>query len=455
MFRKILIANRGEIAGRIIRACKDLGVLSVAIYSEADEDSPHLELADETICVGPGPADLSYLNEDAILQAAVNTECQALHPGFGFLAENARFAQRCAQQNLTFIGPEPHHIRAMGDKSLARQTLAKAGLPVLPGSKETLRDLEHAQTLADQMGFPVLLKATAGGGGRGMRICRAANEVKNHFESASREAEKAFGNGALYLEKYIEGGRHIEFQVLADRYGHVIHLGERECSIQRNHQKLLEEAPAFGLDAQTRQSLGEKIRHAIATIGYCNAGTIEFLMDSENNLFFMEMNTRIQVEHPVTEMITGVDLVTWQIRIAAGEKLSLNQKDIALNGHAIECRINAENPADNFRPSPGEIKRFDPPSNVANGTFRLDTHVRQGTVIPPYYDSMIGKFIVHGKNRDETIEACRSMLDQFVIEGVPTTLDLHRAILQHPVFASGRYTCQFLSENPEVIGELS
>ena len=447
MFRKILVANRGEIAARIIRACHAVGAKAVAIYSQADAESPHLKLADETICIGPGPSSLSYLNQDAILQAALQTDCQAIHPGFGFLSEHARFAQRCRQQRLTFIGPLPEHIRLMGDKAQARETMKNHGVPVLPGSDGLLESTDQAQELADAMGYPVLLKATAGGGGKGMRICRAKDELQKMYHEAAMEAEKAFGNGHLYLEKFIEGGRHIEFQILADSYNHVIHFGERECSIQRNHQKLLEEAPSSHISDELRTSLGNTIVNALQKIGYLNAGTMEFLMDNEGNLYFMEMNTRIQVEHPVTEMITGTDLVAWQLRIAAGQRLNIAQQDVQIRGHAIECRINAEDPQKDFKPAPGTIVKYQSPQNSDPQDLRFDTHIAEGYRIPPYYDSMIGKLIVHGTTRQAAIERMLHALEQTQVEGVPTTIKLHQSILNHADFISGQYDCQFLSDH--------
>lgn len=447
VFRKVLIANRGEIAARIIRACRAVGAQSVAVYSSADADSPHLKLADETICIGPGPSSDSYLNQNAILQAALQMECQAIHPGFGFLSENARFTQRCKQQGLTFIGPNAAHISLMGDKAKARETMKAHGVPLLPGSEGLLASIKDAQALADDMGYPVLLKATAGGGGKGMRICRNKKDLSKLYKEAAREAEKAFGNARLYMEKYIEGGRHIEFQILADNYGHVIHLGERECSIQRNHQKLLEEAPSLNLSEKQRNEMGQTIVFALQEIGYINAGTMEFLMDSQGKLYFMEMNTRIQVEHPVTEMVTGVDLVAWQLRIAAGQKLTLQQQDIEIKGHAIECRINAEDPNADFKPKPGVIQAYHSPENGQTPHLRFDTHIEQGYKIPPYYDSMIGKLIAHGDNRADAIARMQQALAQTQVQGVPTTIDLHQRILRHADFIAGKYTCQFLSEH--------
>ena len=444
MFRKVLVANRGEIALRIIHACHEVGAKAVAVYSEADRFSPHLAFADETICIGPGPANESYLNQDAILEAAFQTDCQAVHPGFGFLAENARFVTRCRQHKLTFIGPKAKSIREMGDKVTARETMRKAGVPVMPGSDALVRTPEQAHKIAEEVGYPVLLKATAGGGGKGMRRVDRKEDLKNAFEEAARESEAAFSNPDLYLEKFIVGGRHIEFQILADQYGNVIQLGERECSIQRRNQKLLEESPASNFDPALRASIGEIIRKALVKIGYINAGTIEFLMDASGELYFMEMNTRIQVEHPVTELVTGIDIVAWQLRIAAGERLSLKQEEITWNGHAIECRINAEDPENDFRPSPGTISVFTPPKNSIKGPVRLETHVKEGYKIPTFYDSMIGKLIVHGENRTDAINKMNQALLEFKIEGVPTTKSLHLGIINDPEFRSGQYDCQFL-----------
>lgn len=450
MFSKVLIANRGEIALRIIRACRVVGTKSVAVYSEADANSPHLEEADEKICIGPGPSSQSYLNQEAILEAAAVTDSQAVHPGFGFLSENASFARRCEQHKLAFIGPRPQAIRLMGDKAVARQTMKDAGLPVMPGSKDVVPDVAAARQMADSIGYPVLLKASAGGGGRGMRRVNAPEEVAGAFDEASREALKAFANPDLYMEKYIVGGRHIEFQILADHYGNVIHLGERECSVQRNHQKLIEEAPASRFPDSVRLELGEKIRLAVQKLGYRNAGTIEFLMDSSGQLYFMEMNTRIQVEHPVTECVTGIDLVAWQIRIACGERLTLKQSDIRWTGHAIECRLNAEDPAADFRPAPGLIEQIRVPTEIENATIRFDSHVRDGYRIPGFYDSMIGKLIVHAADRATCVSKLKEVLEQLEISGPPTTLALHRAILGEVDFANGNYDCQYLPSHPQV-----
>lgn len=452
MFRKVLVANRGEIALRIIRACHAVGAKAVAVYSEADADSPHLREADETICIGGGPPSSSYLHQEALLEAALITDCQAIHPGFGFLSENARFAIRCEQQKLTFIGPSSSSMRRMGDKATARRTMLAAGLPVLPGSKDILANVEEARVRAIEVGYPVLLKATSGGGGRGMRRVDSPEGLQQAWDEATREAAGAFGDDGLYLEKFIVGGRHIEFQVLADRYGNVVHLGERECSVQRNHQKLLEEAPASNFDPSVREALGEKIRHAVREIGYVNAGTIEFLMDANGDLYFMEMNTRIQVEHPVTEMITGVDLVAWQLRIAAGQHLTLQQDEIEFRGHAIEVRLNAEDPAQNFRPSPGTIETFVPPTLSEH--IRLDTHVEPGYRIPPFYDSMIGKLIVWGEDRAQAIQRMKDALAQFQVGPIATTIPLHQRILNEAAFVEGTYDCNFLPTHPQILADV-
>lgn len=453
MFRKVLIANRGEIALRIIRACHAVGAKAVAVYSEADADSPHLKEADETICIGGGAPSNSYLRQELLLEAAQITECQAIHPGFGFLSENALFAVRCADHKLAFVGPSARAIRTMGDKATARKTMKAAGLPVMPGSKDVLSSLNEARERAQEIGYPVLLKATSGGGGRGMRRVDAPDGLEQAWNEATREAEGAFGDAGLYLEKFIVGGRHIEFQILADHYGNVVHLGERECSVQRNHQKLLEEAPATRFDPEVRERLGEQIRRAVRSIGYVNAGTIEFLMDRDGQLYFMEMNTRIQVEHPVTEMITGVDLVAWQLRIAAGERLTLQQEDIQLRGHAIEVRINAEDPAHNFRPSPGALTTFKPPTLTEH--LRLDTHVEQGYQIPPFYDSMIGKLIAWGEDRPQALQRMQAALADFEIGPVATTIPLHQKILADPDFQAGQYDCAFLPTHPQIVDALT
>lgn len=449
MFDKILVINRGEIALRVIRACRELGVTSVAAYSEADADSPHLEEADERICIGPGPSALSYLNQDAILQAAEETHCQAIHPGYGFLSENALFATRCALHKITFIGPSPGALRLMGDKASARATMASRGVTGVPGSDGLVSSVAEALVVAESVGFPILLKATAGGGGKGMRICRDASELPRAFEQASMEARSAFGNPGLYMERFVEGGRHIEFQVLGDRYGHVISLGERECSTQRNNQKVIEEAPSCGVSDAQRRELGARICGLLSELGYVGAGTVELLRAPTGELFFMEMNTRLQVEHPVTEMVTGVDLVAWQIRLAAGQRLTLSQDEMSFSGHSIECRLNAEDPALNFRPAPGTLTEFEAPEEWRyrfNGPVRLDSHVRVGYKIPPLYDSMIGKLIVHAPSRDEAIALMLDSLAQLKVSGVPTTIELQRYLLKSEAFKSGQYSTPQMGE---------
>ncbi len=443
MFRSILIANRGEIALRVINACRELGIRSVAVFSEADRNSPHLEQADTTVCIGGSRSAESYLNMEAILQAAIQNDCQALHPGYGFLAENALFSSLCAQSKITFIGPPPHAIRLMGNKARARKTMAGLGLDPIPGSEGTIRSIDHARVTASDIGYPVLLKASAGGGGKGMRIVEEAGDIEHAFNEASLEAEKAFGNPALYMEKYITRGRHIEFQILADSFGNALHLGERECSVQRSHQKLVEESPSPVINEEIRSRLGTKVTRAVAAIGYINAGTVEFLRDEMGNLYFMEMNTRLQVEHPVTEMVTGFDIVKEQIRIAANCPLSIGQEDIALKGNAIEVRINAEDPEQAFKPDPGTITLFEPPGN---DSIRVDTHVRSGYTIPPFYDSMICKLIGHGSNRDRAIETVAEALRGFKIEGVRTTIPLHIDILSNDAFRKGKYSTAFIRE---------
>jgi acetyl-CoA carboxylase biotin carboxylase subunit len=439
MFKRILIANRGEVAHRIIKACKSLGVESVAVYSTADARSPHLKEADQTVCIGPGRSSESYLNREAILQAGLNCECQALHPGFGFLAEDQLFAYMCQQQKLTFIGPTPTLIRLMGHKSQAKETIKSAGLPTIPGSDGNLMDEAATIKLADEIGYPVLLKAASGGGGKGIRPCHSSQDIKTFLPQARMEAEKAFGDPDLYLEKLIVEARHIEFQVLADSQHGVVHLGERECSIQRNNQKLIEESPSPAIDKGVRQELGLQIVEAMKKIGYRNAGTIEFLRDRTGNLYFMEMNTRLQVEHPVTEMITDLDIVQEQIRVAANQPLSVQQSDIQFRGHAIECRINAEDPANDFAPSPGVIEKFRPPLACGPGKIRLDTHIEDGYEIPSYYDSMICKLIAHGRDRKSALKTMANALKEFDIVGVKTTIPLHMEIIESAIFQSGDY----------------
>ncbi len=443
MFRSVLIANRGEIALRVIRACRELGIRTVAVYSEADRTSPHLDRADATVCIGGARSSESYLDMEAVVQAAVQSECQALHPGYGFLAENALFSTLCAQSKVTFIGPPPHAVRLMGDKARARETMSALGLDPIPGSEGTLRGLEDAREAAARIGYPVLLKATAGGGGKGMRIVEDAGALEDAFSQASLEAEKAFGNPSLYMEKFIARGKHIEFQILADVFGNAVHLGERECSVQRSHQKLIEESPSPVMTEEIRSDLGAKVARAVAAIGYVNAGTVEFLRDEDGRLYFMEMNTRLQVEHPVTEMVTGFDIVKEQIRIAANRPLSITQDEVTLTGHAIECRINAEDPADRFKPDPGLVTAFEPP---VSGSVRVDSHIRAGYTIPPFYDSLIGKLIVRGDDRDKAIAGTIEALGKFKIEGVKTTIPIHLEILASDEFRRGTYTTHFVED---------
>ena len=443
MFRSVLIANRGEIALRVIRACKEMGVRTVAVHSEADRNSPHLEQADKAVCIGGSRSGESYLNMEAIIQAAIQNDCQALHPGYGFLAENALFSALCAQSKVTFIGPPPHAVRLMGDKARARTTMKRLGLDPIPGSEGTLHDMDEAARLAGKIGYPVLLKATAGGGGKGMRVVREVGDLKHAYSEASLEAEKAFGNPSLYLEKFITSGRHIEFQILADVFGNAVYLGERECSIQRSHQKLIEESPSPVITEAVRAEYGGKVARAAAAVGYVNAGTVEFLRDEDGKLYFMEVNARLQVEHPVTEMVTGFDIVKEQLRIAANCPLSLTQADIKLAGHAIETRINAEDPAHDFKPDPGTLTAFEPPSF---DSVRVDTHIRPGYTIPPFYDSLICKLIGHGPTRDKAIDTVIRALKSFKIEGVKTTIPIHLGILDTPEFRRGAYDTRFVQE---------
>jgi acetyl-CoA carboxylase biotin carboxylase subunit len=446
VFKRVLIANRGEIAARVIRACRSLDVETVAVYSEADRGAPWLAGATTTVCLGPAPASRSYLDAGTILQAAEQTESRAIHPGYGFLSENAAFAARCLQHGITFIGPPAAAIRRMGDKIQAKRTMADAGIPTIPGSLEPLQSAEHAAKLADEVGYPVLLKAAAGGGGKGMRRCDAKADLARAFAEASHEADKAFGDGRLYLERYLEGGRHIEFQILADGYGHAVHLGERECSIQRQHQKLVEESPSPVLDDAARESLGRRAAGAAASFGYVNAGTLEFLRAPDGSIFFMEMNTRLQVEHPVTEMRTGEDLVVHQLRIAAGVPLRLTQDAVAFRGHAIEFRINAEDPDAGFRPDPGLCTRLDPPRVTGPAaSVRWEAGIAAGWRVPSHYDSMVGKVIVHAPTREQAISAGREALSTMTIEGIKTTLPLHLRLLDDPEFARGDYDVHFLA----------
>ena len=444
MFRSVLVANRGEIASRILRALRELGVRSVAVFSEADRGSPHLRQADETVCIGGPRSSDSYLNMEAVLEAALDRDCQAVHPGFGFLAENALFAAMCGQARVTFIGPSPAAIRSMGVKAAARETMRAAGLDPIPGSRGVVRTLDEARSVASDLGYPVLVKASAGGGGRGMRVAEDAGGLDAAFSEARMEADKAFSCGDLYLEKFVRGGRHIEFQILADVYGNAVHLGERECSVQRKNQKLIEESPSPVVDAAQRSEVGARVAQAVARIGYFNAGTVEFLRDHDGTLYFMEMNTRLQVEHPVTECVTGVDIVKEQIAIAANRPLSIRQEDVRLQGHAIEVRVNAEDPDAGFAPTPGEVTRFEPPSGMPG--VRIDTHVEAGYVVPPYYDSMIAKLIGHGPDRAAAIRTVVEALRAFSIEGVKTTIPLHLRVLATEAFASGTYDTRLVGE---------
>lgn len=443
-FSKILIANRGEIALRILRTCEEMGIATVAVHSTVDRHALHVQLADESVCIGQPPSSKSYLNIPNIISAALTTNATAIHPGYGFLAENARFAEICADHKIAFIGPSPEAILAMGDKSTAKKNMTEAGVPTLPGSNGLLADEREAEAVASKIGYPVILKATAGGGGRGMRLVRDESELVRAFQAAQGEAEAAFGNAGVYLEKFIERPRHIEFQILADRYGNTIHLGERDCSIQRRHQKLLEEAPSPILSPELRREMGEAAVRAAQAIGYVGVGTVEFLLDDSGQFCFMEMNTRIQVEHPVTEMITGLDLVAEQIRVACGEKLRLTQDEVQLRGHAIECRINAEDPDRNFRPHPGTISGYLPPGGPG---VRMDSHVYTDYEIPAYYDSLIGKLIVWGPNRDAAIRRMKRALRECAITGVPTTIGFHQRILETPAFQKGEVYTNFIAEH--------
>ena len=441
MFDKILIANRGEIALRIIRACKEMGIKTVAVFSEADRDSLHVRYADEAICIGPPPSSKSYLNYQQIISAAEICDVDAIHPGYGFLAENAKFAEVCRSCKIVFIGPEPEQITAMGNKSTARATMKKAGVPITPGSDGTVSEEKQGREIANKIGYPVIIKASAGGGGRGMRIAHNNASLAQGFHAAKAEAEIAFGDDAVYIEKYIENPRHIEFQILADKYGSVVHLGERDCSIQRRHQKLIEESPSPALTPKLRAVMGEAAIRAVKAVNYTNAGTIEFLLGKDKKFYFMEMNTRIQVEHPVTEMITGLDLIKAQIRIAEGERLKIRQKDIVFSGHSIECRINAEDPFNRFAPSPGTIENLVVPGGLG---VRVDSHVYPGYRIGPHYDSMIGKLIVHADTRADAIARAIRALDEFHISGIKTTIPFHSFIMRQGEFSAGDYDTGYL-----------
>lgn len=446
MFQKILIANRGEIAVRIIRACREMGIKTVAVYSEADRDALHAQLADEAVCIGPAAAQESYLNMERILSATIATKAEAIHPGFGFLSENSKFVEMCEKCNMTFIGPSAAVINKMGNKSEARRTMMEAGVPVVPGTKEPVYTVEEALKEAEKIGFPIMIKASSGGGGKGMRISESREDFEENFSTAQRESVNAFADNTMYLERYVGRPRHIEVQIIADRFGQVVQLGERDCSIQRRHQKMIEESPSCAISEELRRKMGETAVRAAKAVGYESAGTIEFLLDKSGEFFFMEMNTRIQVEHPVTEFVSGVDLVKEQIRVAAGLPLSVKQEDICMRGHAIECRINAENPAKNFMPCPGVIENLHVPGG--NGV-RIDTAVYNGYQIPPNYDSMIMKVIVHDKDRASAIAKMRSTLGEVIIEGVQTNLDFQYDILNQKDFLDGNVTTHFIEEHYE------
>ena len=445
MIKKVLIANRGEIAVRIIRACKEMDIETVAIYSEADKESLHVQIADEAYCVGPTISKESYLNLTNIISVAKLTGCDAIHPGYGFLAENADFAELCRECNLIFIGPSPEAISKMGTKDVARDTMKEAGVPIVPGSQGIIKNTEEAIELANQIGYPVIIKATAGGGGKGIRVARHEEELIKGIQITQQEASTAFGNPGVYLEKYVEDFRHVEIQIMADTHGNAIHLGERDCTIQRRLQKLLEESPSPALDENVRKQMGEAAVKAAVAVDYTGAGTVEFIYEYKTKSFyFMEMNTRIQVEHPVTEMVTGMDLIKEQILVASGEKLSLQQEEVQFNGWAIECRINAENPAKKFMPSPGKVEMYLPPGGFG---IRVDSAVYPGYSIPPFYDSMVAKLIVHGKTREEAIAKMKRALSEFVVEGVHTTIPFHLQLLDHPDFVKGEFNTKFLEEH--------
>ncbi len=442
MFRKVLIANRGEIALRVIRACRELGIRTVAVYSQADRESLHVRFADEDVCIGPPPARDSYLNIPRIIAAAEVTGADAIHPGYGFLAENAEFAEICDESDIVFIGPTADQIRRMGDKAVARETMIAEGVPVVPGSDGAIADVDEALRVAKRMGFPVLIKAAAGGGGKGMRVAQDQANFAQAFQAAQTEAQAAFGDGKVYLEKYLSRARHIEIQILGDKHGRIMHLGERECSLQRRHQKLIEEAPSVAVDEKLRKKMGAAAIRAAKAIDYHSAGTVEFLLDKDGKFYFMEMNTRIQVEHPVTELVTDVDLIKEQIRIAAGEKHSLGDREPPpMRGHAMECRINAEDPAKNFQPSPGRIDIWHAPGGPG---VRVDSHAYQGYHVPPFYDSLLAKLIVHGRTREETIIRTRLALESFIVEGVKTTIPFLLELLHDPDVLAGNIDTKFL-----------
>lgn len=444
MFAKVLVANRGEIALRIIRACRELGVRTVAVYSEADAGSSAVQAADEAVCIGPAAPKQSYLNIPNIIGAAVKTGADAVHPGYGFLSEDPEFAEVCEEEGITFVGPSPRLMADLGDKSTARRLMAEAGLPLLPGSLEPVESLEEARSLAERTGYPLVLKAVAGGGGRGITVVRGPEELADALRATRAGAQALFGNPDVYVERYLESARHIEVQVVADHHGNVVHLGERDCSVQRRNQKLVEESPSPALTAEAREWVGTAAVRAAAAVGYRGVGTLEFLLDSDGRMWFMEMNTRIQVEHPVTEMVASVDLVAEQLRVAAGYPLSIRQEDVRMHGHAIECRVNAEDPARDFAPTPGRVEEFVPPGGYG---IRVDTHCVPGALVPPHYDSMIAKLIVWGGDRDEAIRRMRRALDEFRVEGpgLRTTIGFHRSLMEHEVFYAGEVTTDFLS----------
>jgi len=449
VFKKILIANRGEIALRVIRACKELGVQTVAVYSEADRESLHVRFADDDVCIGPPPSRDSYLKIPRLIAAAEITGADAIHPGYGFLAENAEFAETCAASNIAFIGPTADQIRVMGDKAAARAAMSAAGVPIIPGTPGPVEDVDEALTFSKQIGFPVIIKAAAGGGGKGMRVARDVDEFARSFQLARSEALSAFGSGDVYVEKYLDRPRHIEFQILGDTHGHVIHLGERDCSVQRRHQKLIEEAPSPAVSPELRQRMGDAAVKGAKSIDYVGAGTIEMLLDTDGSFYFMEMNTRIQVEHPVTEMLTGVDLVKEQIRVAAGMPLSFSTLP-PLRGHVIECRVNAEDPARGFQPSPGRIIAFHPPGGPG---VRLDTHVYAGYTVPPYYDSLLAKLICEGRDREEARRRMKIALESFIIEGVTTTIPFLARVMDNPRFRAGEVDTKFLERETDLFKE--
>ena len=446
MIKKVLIANRGEIAVRIIRACREMGIQTVAVYSEADKEAVHTQLADEAICIGPAPSSESYLSMERIISATITSGADAIHPGFGFLSENSKFAFLCEQCNITFIGPSAEVIRKMGNKSQARNTMIEAGVPVIPGSKDPIYDVRTAAAVAKEVGYPVIIKAALGGGGKGMRAANTPEEFESSFLTAQKEAKNAFGDDTMYIEHFIRHPRHIEFQILADSQGNVIHLGERDCSIQRNHQKMIEEAPSSAITPKLRKLMGETAVRAAKACGYTNAGTVEFLLENDERFYFMEMNTRIQVEHPVTEWVTGVDLIKEQIKIASGLPLSYKQKDIKIQGYAIECRVNAENPEKNFLPSPGTITGMFLPGGKG---VRVDSAIYEGYTVPAYYDSMLAKIIVYADTREEAMVKMQSVLGEVVIDGIDTNIDYLYGILDHPDYCDGNVDIEFIEKMSE------